>query len=89
MKSQNAPFIINGLDDETQSRTDSVDILSHDLFDDGGLSRIVQAPDFPILVSMGSESWARSKEDHQLQPTASGFSFPYLSAWLFVKWTAC
>lgn len=37
------PLEINRLDDEAQCRTDSVDILLHDSFDDGRFSSIVKS----------------------------------------------
>lgn len=37
----NPPFIVDSLDDETESRADGVDILAHDLLDNGRLARIV------------------------------------------------
>lgn len=36
------PVIVNGLDDKTESWTDAIDVLIHDLLYDCGLSGIVQ-----------------------------------------------
>ena len=37
------PFVIDGLDDKAQGRTDTVDIFSHDFLYDSRLSSIVQS----------------------------------------------
>lgn len=41
---KNVPFILDSLDYEAQSWTDSVHILTHDALDDGSLSSIVKTP---------------------------------------------
>jgi len=38
------PIIIDGLDDETERRTDSVDIFIHNLLDYRGFASIIQTP---------------------------------------------
>lgn len=40
-QSTDSPLIIYRLDDEAEGRADGVDILAHDLLDDGCLARIV------------------------------------------------
>ena len=37
------PFVVNRLNDEAQGGADRVDVLAHNLFDDGGFARIVKA----------------------------------------------
>ena len=41
---RDSPVVINGLDNKPQRRTDTIHILIHDLFDNSGLSSIVQTP---------------------------------------------
>ena len=41
---EGSPIIINGLDNKTQRRTDTVHILIHNLLDNSGLACIVQSP---------------------------------------------
>jgi hypothetical protein len=37
------PFVVNSLDDKSQGRADTVDILAHDLFHNGCLSCIIES----------------------------------------------
>jgi len=37
------PFIVDSLDDEPQSRTDTIDILAHDPFHNGCLSCVIES----------------------------------------------
>ena len=39
------PVVLDRLDDESERRADTVDILVHDLLHNGRLSRVVQTPD--------------------------------------------
>jgi hypothetical protein len=45
----NSPFVINGLDDESECRAYSIDILVHDLLDNRSLPRIIKAASEQIL----------------------------------------
>lgn len=41
LKKQILPLVLNGLDNKAQRRTRFKDVFFHDLFDDGGLPRVV------------------------------------------------
>jgi hypothetical protein len=54
---EDLPIIVDGLDDEPQGRADRVDILAHDLLDDCGLSRVVQAPKKGVSQGCSAKPW--------------------------------
>lgn len=53
------PFIIDSFDDETQGRTDAVDIFTHDFLNDSRFASIVKATAVWCCVSgVQHEDWA-------------------------------
>jgi len=63
------PVIINGFNDEAQRWTDAVDVLIHDLLDDGGLPCIVQSPYFKsakAIVHLEEPQYAQHQYPHLL-----------------------
>lgn len=79
------PFIVYCLDDEPQSWADSIDILPHDLLDNGCLACIVQASIMGVSILHPSGNTVRIMS---VALTASKFAALYLSAWLFSRWRA-
>ncbi len=51
------PVVVDGLDDEAEGGAHGVDILAHDLLDDGGLACIVEAAASCQPRSLPRQEW--------------------------------
>lgn len=88
---ESSPLIVNCLDDEAEGRADGIDILAHDLLDDGSFACIVQTPSWNVSNSgLSTARHARGVRSHSIKILSSlSFSLAFLRIESIFSITMC